>query len=104
MTARESILKSWWNSRRLADVTGCVTLSHAAFAGFALEAADGDVGRALGMVPGEMEVFWACVRSDLELVACEERPRTQAERDAMARELGYENATPPLKLRLVGGT
>lgn len=72
MTTRETILRSWWAARRQADVNGAVTLTAASFAGFALEAADGDTERAKALVPPELEVFWARTRDALEQVAIEE--------------------------------
>lgn len=77
MTTRETILRSWWSARRMSDVNRAVTLSASAFAGYALEAADGDIAKALTLVPPELETFWGRVRSALEMVAEEERQPRQ---------------------------
>lgn len=72
MTTREMVLRSWWAARRQADVHGAVTLNAASFAGFALEAAGGDVAGAQALIPAELESFWGRTRDALAQVATEE--------------------------------
>ena len=78
MSTRITILSSWHSARRHADVNGAVTLTAASFAGYALEAAEGDVVIARKLVPIEAEVFWARVHDALEQVAQEERAPLRA--------------------------
>lgn len=80
MTSRETILRAWWSARRVADRHSAVTLSASAFAGYALEAADGDIEKALALIPPELEVFWSRARAALEMVAEEERRPVAAAR------------------------
>lgn len=66
------VLAAWHASRRQADVAGAVTLTAAAFAGFSIEAAEGDIELAHTFVPRELEVFWSRVHDALDHVAREE--------------------------------
>ena len=48
MTTRETILRAWWAAKRQSVRTGVVSLDATAFAGYALERADGNPSDAHG--------------------------------------------------------
>jgi hypothetical protein len=57
----------------MADANGAVTLTAASFAGYALEAADGDARAAQDIMPTDPASFWSRAHDALDMVATEER-------------------------------
>ena len=78
MSTRLTILASWRNAQRQADVRGAITLTAASFAGYALATSAGDVEAARRLVPLDGESFWARVQDALDQVAKEENVSLRA--------------------------
>jgi hypothetical protein len=71
---RTVILSSWHGAMRKADATSVVTLTAASFAGYLLEATDGDIELAHRLVPVDGQNFFDRVAVALYGVECEEAP------------------------------